>query len=98
MTERFLAEAGDRAWDGLLAQHRRLVRAQLVRFRGSEVDTAEDGLLATFDGPARAVRCASAIVASVRALGVGGEPASTPARSSGRTRACESSPARAPLR
>ena len=47
-----------------------LVRAQLARFRGREIDAAWDGWLATFDGPARAVRCASAIVASVRSLGV----------------------------
>ena len=55
---------GDRAWNDLLARHHRLVRAQLARFRGREVDTAGDGFFATFDGPARAVRCASAIVAS----------------------------------
>lgn len=46
------------------------MRAQLVRFRGEEIDTAGDGLLATFDGPARAVRCATAIVAAVRTLGL----------------------------
>ena len=46
------------------------MRAQLARFRGREVDTAGDGLLATFDGPARAVRCASVIVTSVRDLGI----------------------------
>ena len=45
-------------------QHHRLVRAQVARFRGREVDTAGDGVFATFDGPARAVRCASAIVAT----------------------------------
>jgi DNA-binding SARP family transcriptional activator/class 3 adenylate cyclase/alpha-beta hydrolase superfamily lysophospholipase len=64
------AELGDRAWSELLARHHRLVRAQLARFRGRQVDTAGDGLFATFDGPARAVRCAAAIVESVRALGL----------------------------
>jgi DNA-binding SARP family transcriptional activator/pimeloyl-ACP methyl ester carboxylesterase len=64
------AEVGDRAWNELLARHHRLARAQLARFRGREIDTAGDGLFATFDGPARAVRCASAIVGSVRDLGV----------------------------
>jgi class 3 adenylate cyclase len=63
--------AGDRAWNEQLARHHRLVRAQLARFRGLEVETAGDGLLATFDGPARAVRCAQAIVASARDLGAG---------------------------
>ncbi|MGZ4381529.1 MAG: alpha/beta fold hydrolase [Gaiellaceae bacterium] len=58
--------------DGSTAQTRyhRLVRAQLERFRGSEVDVAGDTLAATFDGPARAVRCASAIVTALRALGL----------------------------
>ncbi len=65
-----VAEMGDRAWTELLARHHRLVRAQLARFRGDEVDTTGDGVFATFDGPARAVRCASAIAASVRALGI----------------------------
>ena len=64
------ARVGDSAWNELLTRHHRLVRAQLARFRGREVDAAGDGLFATFDGPARAVRCASAIVASVRDLGV----------------------------
>jgi DNA-binding SARP family transcriptional activator/pimeloyl-ACP methyl ester carboxylesterase len=64
------ADLGERAWHELLARHHRLVRAQLARYRGREVDVAGDGLLATFDGPARAVRCAAAIVESVRSLGV----------------------------
>jgi pimeloyl-ACP methyl ester carboxylesterase len=66
-TER-AAELGDRRWRELLEQHHAIVRRQLERFRGSEVDTAGDGFLATFDGPARAIRCASAIRAGVRAL------------------------------
>jgi DNA-binding SARP family transcriptional activator/pimeloyl-ACP methyl ester carboxylesterase len=65
------SSAAERAWNEQLARHHRLVRAQLARFRGLEVETAGDGLLATFDGPARAVRCASAIVASARDLGAG---------------------------
>jgi class 3 adenylate cyclase len=68
-TER-AAELGDRAWKDLLATHLAKARAELARYRGREVDTAGDGLLATFDGPARAVRCARAIVDAVRELGI----------------------------
>jgi class 3 adenylate cyclase len=64
------AELGDRAWQDLLTRHHRLVRAQLARFRGMEVDMAGDGVFATFDGPARAVRCASAIADGLKALGL----------------------------
>ena len=63
-------ELGDRAWRELLQRHHELVRRQLVRFRGKEVDTAGDGFLASFDGPARAIRCAQAIVEGVHALGL----------------------------
>jgi DNA-binding SARP family transcriptional activator/class 3 adenylate cyclase len=63
-------ELGDRAWQDLLTAHDRLVRAQLARFRGREVDMAGDGVFATFDGPARAVRCASAIREGLEALGL----------------------------
>ena len=65
------AELGDRAWQDLLAKHHRLVRAELARFRGREVDLGGDGVFATFDGPARAVRCASAIADGLKALGLG---------------------------
>ena len=61
---------GDRAWRDLLERHNSLVRAQLVRYRGREIGTAGDGMLAAFDGPARAVRCALAIVEGVRELGL----------------------------
>jgi class 3 adenylate cyclase len=64
------ARLGDREWRALLEQHHRLVRRELARFRGHEVDTAGDGFLATFDGPARAIRCAAAIQAAVRDLGL----------------------------
>ena len=64
------AELGDRDWQDLLAKHHRLVRAQLARFRGREVDMVGDGVFATFDGPARAVRCASAIADGLKALGL----------------------------
>ena len=64
------AELGDRAWQELLSRYRQLVRAHIARFRGQEVDTAGDGFFATFDGPARAVRCAAAIVDAVQALGL----------------------------
>lgn len=61
---------GDRAWRELLERHHELVRRQLVRFRGKEVDTAGDGFLASFDGPARAIRCAQAVVEGVHGLGL----------------------------
>ena len=64
------AELGDRAWRELLEQHHALVRQRLARFRGVEVDTAGDGFLASFDGPARAISCATAIVEDVHALGL----------------------------
>jgi class 3 adenylate cyclase len=56
------AELGDRRWRELLALHQRIVRRELARHRGREVDAAGDGFFATFDGPARAIRCACAIV------------------------------------
>jgi class 3 adenylate cyclase len=65
-----VAELGDRAWKELVETHHRRVRGQLARFRGIEVDTAGDGFFATFDGPARAVRCANAIVAAIAPLGI----------------------------
>ncbi len=55
------AEVGDRRWAELVEAHHAVVRRQLERFRGREVDTAGDGFFATFDGPARAIRCAEAI-------------------------------------
>src|SRR5262245_12530 len=61
---------GDRRWGQLLEQHHSIVRGQLDRYHGSEVDTAGDGFLATFDGPARAIRCGAAIVSGVRPLGL----------------------------
>jgi pimeloyl-ACP methyl ester carboxylesterase/class 3 adenylate cyclase len=64
------AAIGDRAWKELLADQRLVVRRQLEAFHGVERDTAGDGFMATFDGPARAIRCASAIVESVRPLGI----------------------------
>jgi class 3 adenylate cyclase len=64
------ARLGDRSWRGLLEQHNGLVRRQLERFRGQELDTTGDGFLASFDGPARAIRCALAIAESVTALGL----------------------------
>jgi class 3 adenylate cyclase len=62
------AELGDRAWRELLQKHHETVRSQLGRFRGEEMDTAGDGFFATFDGPARAIRCAFAIQESIREL------------------------------
>ncbi|RAV08947.1 hydrolase [Mycolicibacterium sp. GF69] len=64
------AEIGDRDWHALLDAHDAVVRAQLARFRGREVNTSGDGFLATFDGPQRAIRCAMAIREAVNALGV----------------------------
>jgi pimeloyl-ACP methyl ester carboxylesterase len=63
-------ELGDRRWRELLERHNALVRHELLRFRGREVDSAGDGFFATFDGPARAIRCASSIVEGVRELGL----------------------------
>ena len=64
------AEIGDRDWHALLDAHDAVVRAQLVRFRGREVNTSGDGFLAMFDGPQRAIRCAMAIREAVQALGI----------------------------
>ena len=64
------AKIGDRRWAELRAAHHSVVRRQLDRFRGREVDTAGDGFFATFDGPARAIRCALAITHDVRQIGV----------------------------
>ena len=64
------AEMGDRDWHALLDAHDAVVRAQLSRFRGREVNTSGDGFLAMFDGPQRAIRCAMAIRDAVQALGI----------------------------
>jgi class 3 adenylate cyclase len=64
------AEAGDRRWRRLLDEHNVVVRRQLARFRGREVKTTGDGFLATFDGPARAIRAADAIRAGLADLGL----------------------------
>lgn len=68
-TER-AAEVGDRRWRELLDKHHHAVRQELDRFRGREVKTTGDGFLATFDGPARAVRCALEVREKVQALGL----------------------------
>src|SRR4029453_3152510 len=68
-TER-LRELGDHRWAELLERHHVAVRRELVRFRGREIDNAGDSFLATFDGPARAVRCAVAIRDAIRGLGL----------------------------
>jgi class 3 adenylate cyclase len=64
------SELGDRRWRTLLDQHDDLVRQEISRFRGREVKSLGDGFLATFDGPARAVRCAAAIIDGARSLGL----------------------------
>jgi class 3 adenylate cyclase len=64
------AEMGDRDWHALLDAHDAVVRSQLARFRGREVNTSGDGFLAMFDGPQRAIRCAMAIRDAVAALGI----------------------------
>lgn len=61
---------GDRAWIELLERHHAMVRRELARFRGREVDTAGDGFFATFDGPARAIRCALNVVEAGHQLGI----------------------------
>jgi len=67
---RWAAEIGDRDWHALLDAHDAVVRSQLARFRGREVNTSGDSFLAMFDGPQRAIRCAMAIRDAVRALGI----------------------------
>ena len=64
------AVMGDRAWRDVVERHHAIVRGSLGRFRGIEVDTAGDGFFATFDGPARAVRCAEHIIEAVRTLSI----------------------------
>jgi class 3 adenylate cyclase len=64
------AQLGDREWGELLGRYRSTVRSHLQRFRGREINTRGDDFLATFDGPARAIRCAHAITEAVGALGV----------------------------
>jgi pimeloyl-ACP methyl ester carboxylesterase len=64
------AEVGDRRWRELVESHNRIVRADLEKWRGREVNTTGDGFVATFDSPARAISCAQAIAADVAALGI----------------------------
>lgn len=64
------ADLGDRAWGQLVARHHAAVRAMIARYHGVEIDTAGDGFFATFDGPARGVRCAQQIIDAVKALGL----------------------------
>jgi class 3 adenylate cyclase len=64
------AELGDRGWRDLLTRHNELIRHELGRSRGRELDTAGDGFFASFDGPARAIRCAGRISAGVKDLGI----------------------------
>ena len=63
-------ELGDRAWSELLERHHAAVRYELERFRGEEVDTAGDGFLILFDGPARAIRCAVEVRRALHELGL----------------------------
>jgi class 3 adenylate cyclase len=65
-----MSRLGDAGWRELIERHHAVVRSELARSRGREVDTAGDGFFAAFDGPARAVRCAQAIVDGVRELGI----------------------------
>jgi len=64
------ADLGDSAWRELLGRHHALVRGELARYRGEEIDTAGDGFFAAFDGPGRAIECAVSIRDAVRALGI----------------------------
>ncbi len=64
------ADRGDRAWHDLIERHHGFVRGVIARWRGREMDTAGDGFFAAFDGPARAIRCAQAIVEGVRSMGI----------------------------
>jgi class 3 adenylate cyclase len=67
---RLATERGDRRWHHILEQHNQVVRANLDRFRGKEIKTTGDGFLATFDGPARAIRAAHAIRAELAEYGL----------------------------
>jgi class 3 adenylate cyclase len=64
------AAMGDRSWADVRGRHDTVVRSQIARYRGREIKTMGDGFLATFDGPARAIRCADAIVAGMAPLGI----------------------------
>jgi hypothetical protein len=64
------ATLGDRRWRDLLDEHNTVIRTELARFRGHEVKSLGDGFLATFDGPARAIQCAKAMVTALRSLGL----------------------------
>jgi class 3 adenylate cyclase len=64
------AELGDARWRELIQAHHAIIRRHLMRYRGTELDTAGDGFFASFDGPARAIRCARAIAEGVRELGI----------------------------
>jgi len=64
------AELGDRSWTNLIERHNATVRAMLVRYGGNEIDSAGDGFFATFDGPARTVRCAQQIMRALKPLGL----------------------------
>lgn len=70
MSTELAASLGDRRWRDMLEQHHVTVRRELARFDGREIDTAGDGFFATFDGPARAIRCAQAIVSAASELGL----------------------------
>jgi class 3 adenylate cyclase len=65
-----VTQMGDRRWRELVERHHAAVRGELARFRGREIDTAGDGFLAAFDGPARAIRCAVSIIEALRPLGL----------------------------
>jgi class 3 adenylate cyclase len=67
---RTAVELGDQRWRELLERHQRVVREAIARFQGREVKSTGDGFLATFDGPARAIRCARAVLDSSEALGI----------------------------
>jgi class 3 adenylate cyclase len=64
------AALGDAGWRDVRARHDLIVRSQIARYRGREIKTMGDGFLATFDGPARGVRCAKAIAEAVAPLGI----------------------------
>jgi class 3 adenylate cyclase len=67
---RLATERGDAGWRGLLDRHNEIVRRCLTEYRGREIKMTGDGFLATFDGPARAIRCARAIIDGVREVGI----------------------------
>jgi len=95
---RLFADMGDRDWHALLDAQDAVVRSQLSRFRRREVNTSGDGFLAMFDGPQRAIFCATAIRDAVQTLGIEVHTGECEERGAHRLKACQVSGASSPSR